>query len=120
MHTDIAPNSLSTLMNSHGSSLPSFANSPSASTMWVCGEMGYAQTTSGRQSATASATAREPSICLRMGGLLQLRDHFRVRRARGRDVRARELLAEGLRDGGGHRVERDLAREGGEGAEQCR
>ena len=38
--------------------------SDSASTMWVCGEMGYAATTCGRQRATVSATAREPSICL--------------------------------------------------------
>jgi hypothetical protein len=29
--------------------------------MCVCGEIGYAQMTSGRHSATASATAREPS-----------------------------------------------------------
>ena len=34
--------------------------------MWVCGEIGYAATTSGRHRATVSATAREPSICLRM------------------------------------------------------
>jgi hypothetical protein len=62
--TDIAANSESTLMYSHGASWPDFTNSLSASTMWVCGEIGYAQMTSGRHSATVSATAREPSICL--------------------------------------------------------
>src|ERR1044072_2026000 len=39
--------------------------SESASTMWVCGEIGYALTTSGRQRATARATACEPSSCSR-------------------------------------------------------
>jgi hypothetical protein len=34
--------------------------------MCVCGVIGYAQITSGRLSATASATARDPSICLSM------------------------------------------------------
>src|SRR5690348_15281925 len=37
--------------------------------MWVCGEIGYAATTSGRQWVTVSATAREPSSCLSMSGL---------------------------------------------------
>ena len=39
--------------------------SESASTMCVCGEIGYALTTSGRQRATARATACEPSSCSR-------------------------------------------------------
>jgi hypothetical protein len=39
---DMAPNSLSALMNSHGFRAPDFTNSLSASTMWVCGEIGYA------------------------------------------------------------------------------
>jgi hypothetical protein len=34
--------------------------------MCVCGVFGYAQIPSGRLSATASATARAPSICLSM------------------------------------------------------
>ena len=36
--------------------------------MWVWGEIGYAPITSGRQRATVSATARQPSIWLGMGG----------------------------------------------------
>ena len=40
MATDIAANSDSTLMNSHGDSSPVFTSSPSASMMWVCGEIG--------------------------------------------------------------------------------
>src|ERR1022692_2124176 len=63
MATDIAANSDSTLMNSQGESSPFFTISPSASMMWVCGEMGYAQITSGRHRATVRATARDPSIC---------------------------------------------------------
>src|SRR6187397_2650871 len=71
MHADIAPNSLSTLRNSHEPSSPAFTIWESPSTMWVWGEIGYAQMTSGRQAATVSATAREPSICLGTGRLLQ-------------------------------------------------
>ena len=40
MATDIAANSDSTLMNSQGDSSPVFTSSPSASMMWVCGEIG--------------------------------------------------------------------------------
>ncbi len=61
MHTDMAANSDSTLMNSQFSSAPDFTSIPMPSMMWVCGEIGYAHTTSGRHRATASATAREPS-----------------------------------------------------------
>src|ERR1700747_3117653 len=61
--TDMAANSDSTLMNSHGDSSPVLTNSESASTRCVGGEIGYAQIPSGRASATALATAREPSIC---------------------------------------------------------
>src|SRR5215207_6324357 len=71
MHTDIAPNSLSTLRNSHEPSSPAFTICESPSTMWVWGEIGYAQMTSGRHAATVSATAREPSICLGTGHLPQ-------------------------------------------------
>ncbi len=49
-------------MNSQGESAPDFTIAPIDSMMWVCGEIGYAQTTSGLHAATASATAREPSI----------------------------------------------------------
>ena len=58
---DIAANSDSTLTNSHGESSPPLTSCERFSTMCVCGEIGYAQITSGRHSATASATAREPS-----------------------------------------------------------
>src|SRR3954452_25062716 len=66
---DIAENSDSTLMYSHGASVPSFTSAESASTMCVCGEIGYAAMTSGRHSATATPPARDPSICLSMGPL---------------------------------------------------
>ncbi len=40
-HTDIAANSDSTLMNSHGASSPGLHQLATApSTMWVCGEIG--------------------------------------------------------------------------------
>ncbi len=61
MATDMAANSDSTLTNSQGASSEVFTSCERFSTMWVWGEIGYAQMTSGRQSATASATAREPS-----------------------------------------------------------
>ena len=40
MATDMAANSDSTLTNSQGDSSPAFTISPSASMMWVWGEMG--------------------------------------------------------------------------------
>ena len=40
MATDMAANSDSTLMNSQGASSPAFTIAPTASMMWVCGEMG--------------------------------------------------------------------------------
>src|SRR5215470_10669965 len=67
--TDMAANSDSTLMNSHGASSPDFTSRLSASTMWVWGEIGYAQITSGLQRATDSATAADPSIWTRLAGL---------------------------------------------------
>src|ERR1041384_2437172 len=69
METDIAANSDSTFTNSHGASSPVLTSCESPSTMCVCGEMGYAAITSGRHSATVSATARATSICLRMSRL---------------------------------------------------
>ena len=62
MAADIAANSDSVLMNSHGARRPDFTSRLSASTMWVCGEIGYAQITSGRQRATMTATSADPSI----------------------------------------------------------
>src|SRR4029079_843301 len=70
--TDKAANSDSTLMNSQPPSSPDFTISPRPSTMCVCGVIGYAQMTCGRQSATASATACEPSVCLSIGCLPRL------------------------------------------------
>ena len=46
--------------------------------MWVCGVIGYAQITCGRHSATASATAREPSICLSMRRSARLASPWRT------------------------------------------
>src|SRR5574344_2532332 len=62
--TEIALNSDSTFRNSQSFSVHVFTNLHKFSTMWVCGEIGYAQTTPGRHNATASATPSEPSICL--------------------------------------------------------
>src|SRR4051795_5942105 len=105
-------------MNSHGVSVPSLTSSPSPSTMWVCGEIGYAQMTSGRHSATASATAREPSSCLSMGGLSDLLSYARERGGGGGRVALADAAGEALADGGDDRVEPDLACERGEPAEQ--
>ena len=40
MHTDMAANSDSTLMNSQCASSPDFTSAPIPSMMWVCGEIG--------------------------------------------------------------------------------
>src|SRR6185369_3404501 len=107
-------------MNSHGASAPLFTSSPSPSTMCVCGEIGYAQMTSGRQSATASATACEPSVCLSIGDLDERVADGLVGLGGGGDVAvgdlAGELVADRVRDG----VERDDPGERGEAAEQHR
>jgi len=66
MATDSAANSDSTLMNSQFFRWPSLTISPRPSTIWVCGVIGYAQITSGRQSAMVSAIACEPSACFSM------------------------------------------------------
>src|ERR1700693_144827 len=103
-----AANSDSTLMNSHPPSSPAFTNSPSPSTMCVCGVMGYAQMTCGRQSAMASATAREPSICLSMNGL-PAAAHDRMRLDCRSDVLFRDRRRKFLTDGGDHRLELEHA-----------
>src|SRR4051794_17978035 len=118
MQTDIAANSDSTLTYSHGASSPAFTSADRASTMCVCGEIGYAPMTSGRHSAMASATARDPSICLRMRRLLAIRADERERlRRRGR-VGLADRAGEALAEGGGDRVDRDQAVAGGERADQ--
>src|SRR5947199_6226382 len=66
-------------MNSQRSSCPDFTISPRPSTMCVCGVIGYAQITSGRHSAIASAVAADPSICLSMGGLFACTPRMRER-----------------------------------------
>src|SRR5262249_15686371 len=111
---DSAANSDSTLMNSQSASSPVFTSSPRPSTMCVCGVMGYAQITCGRQSATASAIAWDPSVSLSIGrlfcnllGFLR-RPHLPLRHFGG------ELLAYRARQG----FEADDAREGGEATEQ--
>src|SRR5690349_20590387 len=104
-------------MNSHGASSPDFTRADSASTMCVCGEIGYAQITSGRHSATVSATAREPSSCLRMCHLAG-RSNERVRRARRTDVALARSPMEPLGDGGTQRAERDGCGGCGERAEE--
>src|SRR5262245_30227489 len=72
MAAESAPNSDSTIRYSHGSSSPVRTRSERCSTMWVWGEIGYALITSGRQSATDWAIAREPSSCLSTGHLPDL------------------------------------------------
>src|SRR5690349_10396652 len=80
MAADMAANSDSTVRNSHCGTSPCRTIDPIASTMCVCGVIGYAGTTLGRHRATASAIAREPSIWSRMNG------HPLVRRAGRRHV----------------------------------
>src|SRR5215207_8860412 len=119
MATDIAANSDSTLTYSHGASSPVLTSPESASTMWVWGEIGYAGMTSGRHSATVSATAREPSICLSgMTHALQLTQYVAVGRGGRRGVPARDFAREARADRGGDRVERDDAGERREAAQQ--
>src|SRR5438874_8320694 len=104
MATLIAANSDSTLMNSQGSSAPAFTSSPRPSTMWVCGEIGYAQITSGRHRATACATACEPSHCSSIvylhEGFLLANDPVRI--VGGGDVLSRDRAAELFADGSLH------------------
>src|SRR4051812_43746963 len=119
MHTDIAANSDSTLRYSHPVRVPACTSRASPSTMCVWGEIGYAATTSGRQRATVSATATEPSSC-RSTGRLQ-----GVGGARGGDVALRVRAGEPLADralqrrerkDSGHRDERGEQRRAGQRA----
>src|SRR4051812_26854987 len=114
MQTDIAANSDSTLMNSHGVSAPVFTSALSPSTMCVCGEIGYAPITSGRHKATVSATAREPSIWLGM------RVHLRKGRTGGVDVAGRDRGREAFLDRLRQRIEADDAGGCGERGKQRR
>src|SRR4051794_15164712 len=113
--TDMAANSDSTLTYSHGARSPVRTSPESASTMCVCGEIGYAGMTSGRHRATVSATAREPSICL---SGMERSFHEGVRRDRGCAVAHGDGTGEARLDGGGHRPQRDDAAERSEAAEQ--
>src|SRR5215207_4294959 len=72
--------------------------------------------TSGRHSATVSATAREPSICLGTGGLREAL----ARGLRGRGVAIAKLAAEALVDRPGEGVCGDDSGDGGQRAEQRR
>src|SRR5512132_2896750 len=115
--TDSAANSDSTLMYSQPLSSPPLTSSPSASTMCVCGVIGYAQMTCGRASAIASATAREPSVCLSMRRL----PHFhggRVSLGGRSDVGLGDFRRELGSDRSDHRVEPYAAAYRGEAAEQ--
>src|SRR5690242_13618575 len=102
----MAPNSDSTVTNSHRFRSPAATSSAMPSTLWVCGELGYAGPTCGRHRATASATARDPSICLSTAGLPPGGPDDVVGRFRGGDVAAGHRLREALTDGGQHRVQR--------------
>src|SRR6478735_7032362 len=103
MQADIAPNSDSTMRYSQGSSSPVRTRSDSASTMWVCGEMGYAATTCGRHRATVRATAWDPSIWLGIDGS-QLVPDVVVRRPCGGDVALADRPGEAGPDRTGHRL----------------
>ena len=118
MDADIAANSDSTLTNSHGESSPVLTSCERFSTMCVCGEIGYAQITSGRHNATASATAREPSSWRGTAQLLQLVSDPGVRGLRGSDIALRYNAGETLADCACERVERDQSAERREAAEQ--
>src|SRR5688572_24435516 len=118
MQADIAANSLSTLRNSHEPSCPAFTICESPSTMWVWGEMGYAQITSGRHAATVSATARDPSICLSTGRLPHRAVDEPKGRVRRRGVALARLAREAPADGSEDRSEADDARQRGEPAQQ--
>src|SRR5574340_367538 len=95
IHADMAANSDSTSRYSQRASCPDRTRSERLSTTCVWGEIGYAAITSGRQSATACATASDPSTCLRIRPLARAR-HREERGPRRRDVpvghRAPELL----------------------------
>src|SRR5918994_2884892 len=118
IHADIAANSLSTLRNWQEPSAPVFTICESPSTMWVCGEIGYAQMTSGRQAATVSATAREPSICLGIDRLLAA-DELVGGLCR-RSVAGRRRAGEALVDRGDDRAEADDPGQRREPSEQRR
>src|SRR6476620_3202923 len=118
MATDMAENSDSTLMNSHGASVPSFTSADRRSTMCVWGEIGYAAMTSGRHSATASATARDPSLCLSMGPLPHRATDQPVRGTGRRNVPVGNRSAEPFADRGRHGLQADHRDRGGEGAEK--
>src|ERR1039458_3265399 len=120
MAIDMAAISESALMYSHGARSPDFTITPNASMMWVWGEIGYVHTTSGRQRATAWATAREPSICASMLELLLLVDHVVVRRFGRGDVGLAHWPGEALADGPGDGTQRHDSGQGGEPAQQGR
>src|SRR4051812_10192721 len=115
MHTDMAANSDSTLTYSQPVRSPARTSFDTPSTMWVCGEMGYAATTSGRQRATVSATAREPSSCLSMGGL-----GVSMGGLRGGHVALRGGAGEAVADRGVERADRHGAGLAGQRSEQRR
>src|SRR6516225_7861486 len=85
---------------------PALTISPKPSTMCVCGVIGYAQITCGRHSATASATARDPSVCLSI-------DHLLAPLRAGEGLASGEHVFLGVRprkflpNGGGDRIERN-------------
>src|SRR5215212_1100522 len=83
--------------------------------------MGYAQMTSGRQSATASAIACEPSICLSIGSLA-FDDHDRSVESgmRGSDIRERDVSGEFLVNRRRDRFDRYALSERGERSQQRR
>src|SRR5579864_3352844 len=74
--------------------------------------------TSGLDSATASATAREPSTCLSTGGLRDLQSHELEGAFGTCYVTFGELPRESVTYGSNHRGERDHPGEGGKAAEQ--
>src|SRR4249919_1717466 len=85
--------------------------------MWVCGEIGYAAITSGRQRATVSAIAREPSTCERIVAHPLFGEAEAVGSQPG--VQLPRLAAEALLHGLAEGLERDDPGDPGQGTEQC-
>src|SRR4029453_18277276 len=118
MQAESAANSDSTSRYSHGVRAPVRTRSERLSTMCVCGEIGYAAITSGRHRATASATAREPSSCLRTSRLPRRRRRERIPLLGGGRVSLADVAGEPTADRRDDRLERHDPCQCGEAPEQ--
>src|SRR5688572_7019011 len=101
----MAANSDSTFTNSQGCRSPLSTSRDRPSTMCVCGEIGYAQMSSGRQRATVSATSTEPPSCLSTDR--HLPPDLVVGPSCGGDVAIARLAAEPVGDRARERLDAD-------------